>query len=143
MDLIVTCQMPIPFSYLDYRDVVLEYAQHVAHMFPAELAFNVIDNKCYGCHKVGHIKHDFSSIKRAPAICFRCGAAACRVCLVTLSQSHCALYSLHTKRIKTRKQAVLLVRVYVSLQDHGTKFTLPKRISPPPNFLLYLCRCFR
>ena len=70
-DLIAMYQIPSPFSFVGFRDVVVQYLQRIPNIAPVKLEVNVVEGTCFSCGKTGHLARDFSQ-KRDPPTCFRC-----------------------------------------------------------------------
>ena len=74
--MIAIYQIPTPFSFIHFRDVVVQYAQRVPQM-PQEKpeVMTVAGKTCFTCKKTGHISYDcpLSRAKpRKPVVCYRC-----------------------------------------------------------------------
>ena len=70
-DLIATYQIPSPFSFVGFRDVVIQYLQRIPNIAPVKLEVNVVEGTCFSCGKTGHLARDCAQ-KRDPPTCFRC-----------------------------------------------------------------------
>ena len=54
-DLIATYQIPIPFTFVNFQDVVVQFAQRMPNIAPEKLEVNVGEGTCFTCCKQGHI----------------------------------------------------------------------------------------
>ena len=75
-DLIATYQIPIPFSFVGFRDFVVQYSQRIPNIVPHKLEVNAVGNgvdmnTCFACGKAGHLARDWA-IKREPPTCYCC-----------------------------------------------------------------------
>ena len=82
-DLIATYQIPVPFSFINFRDVVLQFAQRVPNITLGKLEVNVVEGTCFTCRKPCHIAKDCLQQQKPPTCC-RCNAVGhvatkCRV----------------------------------------------------------------
>ena len=73
--MIAIYQIPTPFSFVHFRDVVVQYAQRVPQTpqdKPDVLTVN--GRTCFTCKKLGHISTDCPSRprRRGPAVCYKC-----------------------------------------------------------------------
>ena len=85
-DLIATYQIPIQFSFVNFPDVVVQFAQRVPNIAPEKLEVNMVEGTCFTCSKTGHIARDCLK-KQEPPMCYQCNtvghlATKCRVCVV-------------------------------------------------------------
>ena len=76
-DLIATYQIPSPFSFVGFRDVVVQYSQRIPNIAPNKLEVNAVGNgvevnACFACSKAGHLARDCAAIKREPPTCYPC-----------------------------------------------------------------------
>ena len=79
-ELVATYTIPTPFSFVSFRDVVVQYAQRIQHITPNKLEVNVVEGACFSCGKTGHIARECSQrqggrMKREPPVCFRCNVS--------------------------------------------------------------------
>ena len=66
-DLIAMYQIPVPFLFVHFRDIVVQFAQRV----PQEKAeVLVVAGPCFRCKKPGHIANDCVQ-QREPPTCYR------------------------------------------------------------------------
>ena len=61
----------IPFSVINFQDVVVQSAQRVPNIAPKKLEGNMFGGNCFICRKRGHIARDCLQ-KWEPPICYRC-----------------------------------------------------------------------
>ena len=64
-DLIATYQIPVPFSFINFQDVVVQFAQRVPNITQEKTELLVVEGTCFTCHKPGHIARDWS-VKPVP-----------------------------------------------------------------------------
>ena len=95
-DLIATYQIPIPFSFVNFQDVVVQFAQRVPNIAQEKLDVNVVEGTCFTCRKPGHIARDCMQ-KQKPPMCYQCSAVGhlatkCRVwdvyCQICKNKKH-------------------------------------------------------
>ena len=82
-DLIATYQIPVSYSFINFQDVVLQFAQRVPNITQEKLGIYVVEGTCFTCRKPGHIARDCVQ-QREPPMCYRCNAVGhvatkCRV----------------------------------------------------------------
>ena len=83
VDLITTYQIPVPFSLVHFRDIVVQFAQHVPQITQEKAEVLMVAGPCFRCKKPGHIANDCVQ-QREPPTCYRCNkvghiATKCRV----------------------------------------------------------------
>ena len=57
-DLIATYQIPAPFSFINFQDVVVQFAQQVPNITQEKAEVLVVEGTCFTCRKPGHIARD-------------------------------------------------------------------------------------
>ena len=57
-DLIATYQIPVPFSFIHFRDIVVQFAQQVPKLHPEISEISVVTGTCFRCREPGHIAND-------------------------------------------------------------------------------------
>ena len=57
-DLIATYQIPVPFSFIHFRDIVVQFAQRVPQLHPEISEISVVTGPCFWCREPGHIAND-------------------------------------------------------------------------------------
>ena len=72
-DLIATYQIPVPFSFINFQDVVVQFAQRVPNITQENAEVYVVEGTCFTCRKPGHIARDCVQ-QREPPTCYRCNA---------------------------------------------------------------------
>ena len=85
-DLIATYQIQVPFSFIHFRDIVDQYAQHVPQIHQERAEVSVVTGPCFRCKKQGHSANDCVQL---PTF-YRCNkvghiSTKCRVCEVYCS----------------------------------------------------------
>ena len=51
-DMIPTYQIPIPFSFVNFLDMVVQFAQRVPNIAPEKLEVYVVEGTCFTCGKL-------------------------------------------------------------------------------------------
>ena len=57
-DLIATYQIPVPFSLVHFRDIVVQFAQWVPQITQEKAEVLMVAGTCFRCNKPGHIAND-------------------------------------------------------------------------------------
>ena len=70
-DLIATYQIPVPFSFVHFRDIVIQFAQRVPNIRQEKAEVLMVAGPCFKCHKPGHLSSDCVQ-QREPPTCYRC-----------------------------------------------------------------------
>ena len=107
-DLIAMFQIPVPFSFVHFRDIVIQFAQHVPQITQDKAEILMVAGPCFKCRKPGHIANDCVQ-QREPPTCYRCNkvghiATKCRprdVYCTKCKNSRHVKEACHTKRSRT------------------------------------------
>ena len=70
-DLIAMYQIPVPFLFVHFRDIVVQFAQRVPQITQEKAEVLVVAGPCFRCKKPGHIANDCVQ-QREPPTCYRC-----------------------------------------------------------------------
>ena len=70
-DLIATYQIPVPFSLVHFRDIVVQFAHWVPQITQEKAEVLMLAGPCFQCKKPGHIANDCVQ-QREPPTCYRC-----------------------------------------------------------------------
>ena len=70
-DLIATYQIPVPFSFVHFRDIVVQFMQPFPQITQEKAGVLVVARPCFRCKKPGHIANDCVQ-QREPPTCYRC-----------------------------------------------------------------------
>ena len=70
-DLIATYQIPVPFSFIHFRDIVIQFSQQVPQIQQERADVLLVAGPCFRCKKPGHIANDCTQ-QREPPTCYRC-----------------------------------------------------------------------
>ena len=81
-NLIATYKIPVPFFFVYFRNIVVQFAQHVPNITQEKAEVLMVEGTCFTCHKPGHVARDCVQ-QREPPTCYRCNkvghiAAKCR-----------------------------------------------------------------
>ena len=57
-DLIATYQIPVPFSFIHFRDIVIQFSQRVPQIQQERAEVIMVAGPCFQCKKPGHIAND-------------------------------------------------------------------------------------
>ena len=57
-DLIATYQIPVPFSFVHFRDIVIQFAQGVPNITQEKAEVLMVSGPCFKCRKPGHLAND-------------------------------------------------------------------------------------
>ena len=57
-DLIATYQIPVPFSFIHFRDIVVQFAQRVPQIQQERAEVLMVAERCFRCKEPGHIAND-------------------------------------------------------------------------------------
>ena len=57
-DLIATYQIPVPFSFIHFRDILVQFAQPVPQIHQEKAEVSVVTGPCFRCKKQGHVAND-------------------------------------------------------------------------------------
>ena len=92
-DLIATYQIPVPFSFIHFRDVVVQFSQRVPQILQERADVLMVAGLCFRCKQHGHVANDCTQ----QPTCYRCNklghiSTKCRVrdvyCNVCKSARH-------------------------------------------------------
>ena len=70
-DLITTYQIPVPFSFFHFRDIVIQFAQCVPNIMQEKAEVLMVEGPCFKCRKPGHLANDCVQQRELPT-CYRC-----------------------------------------------------------------------
>ena len=92
-DLIATYQIPVPFSFIHFRDVVVQFSQRVPQFLQEKADVLTVTSPCFKCGQHGHVANDSTQ----QPTCYRCNrlghiSTKCRMkdvfCSVCKSSRH-------------------------------------------------------
>ena len=70
-DLVSTYQIPVPFSIVHFRDIVIQFAQRVPQITQEKAEILMVAGPCFKCRKPGHIVNDCVQ-QREPPTYYHC-----------------------------------------------------------------------
>ena len=57
-DLIATYQIPVPFSFIHFQDIVVQFAQRVPQLHSEISEISVVTGPCFRRREPGHVAND-------------------------------------------------------------------------------------